>query len=65
MGGCAMLAAAIDKGLRAPWREMKAQHFGGSDVALHAADLRSPTPEQIEALNTFFRTRSPMRGDPW
>src|ERR1051325_9762149 len=57
MGGCALLAASIDPMLRAPWRAMKAQHFGGADVALHAADLR-PTSEQIEALNAFFRNQA-------
>ncbi len=55
MGGCALLAAAIDQNLRRPWREMKAQHFGGPDVPLHASDLRDPTIEQLEALNRFFK----------
>jgi hypothetical protein len=36
------------------------RHFGGADVALHAADLRNPNPtaEQIEALNTFFSSQA-------
>jgi hypothetical protein len=58
MGGCGMLAAAIDQNLRGPWREMKARYFGGADVPLHASDLRSPTPEQIAALNQFFATQT-------
>jgi hypothetical protein len=54
MGGCALLAAAIDPVLRQPWREMKARHFGGPDVRLHASDLRSPTDEQMTAIGQFF-----------
>jgi hypothetical protein len=55
MGGCAILAAAIDPVLRTPWREMKARHFGGADIPLHACDLTSPTQDQLGALSTFFR----------
>ena len=33
---------------------MKAKHFGGSDVPLHANELRNPTAEQIDALSRFF-----------
>lgn len=57
IGGCAILAGAIDGNLRQPWRDMKARHFGGADVALHASDLRSPTATQIDALNEFFRNQ--------
>jgi hypothetical protein len=34
---------------------MKREHFAGPLVPLHASDLRTPTPEQIEGLNRFFR----------
>jgi hypothetical protein len=54
MGGCGLLAAAIDQNLRQPWRAMKARHFGGPDVPLHANDLRNPTAPQLEALRQFF-----------
>jgi hypothetical protein len=37
-----------------PWREMKARHFGGPDVPLHASDLRFPTDEQMTAVGQFF-----------
>jgi hypothetical protein len=57
MGGCALLAAAIDPVLRQPWREMKARHFGGADTSLHAADLRSPTDDQVKALGEFFESQ--------
>jgi hypothetical protein len=60
LGGCALLAAAIDPVLRTPWQTMKALHFGGADVPLHASELdpRSLTPTQFEALNTFFRNQT-------
>jgi len=58
LGGCALLAAAIEPVLRTPWRNMKALHFGGADLPLHASDLRSPTATQLEALGTFFRNQT-------
>jgi hypothetical protein len=58
MGGCGLLAAAVDQNLRQPWRDLKARHFGGADVPLHASDLRNPTAEQLEGLNRFFKTKT-------
>jgi hypothetical protein len=58
IGGCAIMAGAIDPVLRQPWRAMKERHFGGADVALHASDLHFPTPEQLNALAVFFREQS-------
>ena len=55
LGGCAVLEFAAPDVLERPWRELKERHFGGADVALHASDLRQPTPEQLEALGAFFR----------
>lgn len=55
IGGIAMMAAHLDAEVREPWREVKAKHFGGRDVPLHAADLRQPTPEQLQALGNYFR----------
>ena len=57
IGGCAVLAAAIDQNLRGPWRAMKEHRFGGADVPLHAADLRNLTPDQMNALSEFFRNQ--------
>jgi hypothetical protein len=58
LGGCALLAAAIELVLRTPWRNMKALHFGGADVPLHASGLRSPTSTQLEALGAFFQNQT-------
>lgn len=54
-GGVAIMAGAIQQTISAPWRKMKAEHFGGADVALHAADLRAPTAAQLAALTEFFK----------
>jgi hypothetical protein len=54
-GGCVIPASAMDEHLKQPWRRLKALHFGGPDVPLHASDLRNPTKQQLEALETFFR----------
>jgi hypothetical protein len=37
------------------WRVMKARHFGGLEVPLHAAELK-PTKAQVEAIGAVFRT---------
>jgi hypothetical protein len=58
LGGCAILAAAIEPNLREPWRLMKARHFGGAEVPLHASELRQPSSEQLTALGAFFRQQS-------
>jgi hypothetical protein len=58
LGGCALLAAAVDPNLRQPWRSMKERHFGGADVPLHASELRSPSRGQLLALGQFFREQT-------
>ena len=55
IGGCAIMAGAIEQVLRGPWRSMKAEHFGSPDVPLHASDLNTPTQPQLDALDRFFR----------
>jgi hypothetical protein len=55
LGGCAMKSSSAAAVLTAPWRAMKAAHFGGKDVPLHANELRNPTTEQLDALSKFFR----------
>lgn len=55
LGGCAILVGQYHESMRLPWARMKQRHFAGPLAPLHASDLRSPTPEQIEALNSFFR----------
>jgi hypothetical protein len=55
IGGCGIMAGAIEPVLKQPWRTMKAEHFGGPDVPLHASELRNPTQSQLDALNRFFR----------
>lgn len=54
-GGCVIPAIAAEEQLARPWRTLKEQHFGGAQVALHAADLRSPTSAQLDALGDFFK----------
>jgi len=55
LGGCAITSSSADAVLAQPWRAMKASHFGGADVPLHANKLRNPTQAQLDALATFFR----------
>jgi len=57
IGGCGIMAGAIGPVLKQP-RAMKAEHFGGPDVPLHASELRNPTQSQLDALNRFFVSRN-------
>jgi hypothetical protein len=57
IGGCAVMSSAADAEINTPWRDLKAKHFGGADVPLHAADLRAPTEAQLSALAAFFKDR--------
>jgi hypothetical protein len=36
LGGCAIISSAAEAFIRQLWRAMKAAHFGGADVPLHA-----------------------------
>ncbi|MGJ5049952.1 DUF3800 domain-containing protein [Bradyrhizobium oligotrophicum] len=55
LGGCAITGSSAATVIAEPWRAMKAAHFGGEDVPLHANQLRDPTSDQLKALGTFFR----------
>jgi hypothetical protein len=48
------MAAELDLLVRGPWREVRRKVLGSPDASLHAADLRNPTEEQIEAITAFF-----------
>lgn len=54
LGGCAVLLRNFEQHLDGPWRQMKAQFFGGATANLHAADLRAPSVDQLQALQRFF-----------
>jgi len=56
IGGCAVMGFAYDRFIRNPWKKMKADYFGGHDVALHATGMHSINKDQIEALSNFFLT---------
>jgi len=56
LGGAAMTVGTYSSLIRPRWIELKRQHFGGSKVALHACDLRSPTANQLGALGDFFKS---------
>lgn len=54
LGGCALLVGEYVNRVRPMWLRLKGQYFGNANVSLHAAELSSPTPEQITALSGFF-----------
>jgi len=55
LGGCAINSSSAAAVIAAPSRAMKAAHFGGEDIPLHANELRNPSTEQLDALSKFFR----------
>lgn len=58
LGGCAVMAGAVDDAIKRPWRDLKAAYFGGADKPLHAAALRDITDQQALALGNFFRKQA-------
>jgi hypothetical protein len=54
LGGCAITSSSAEAVIAQPWRAMKAAHFGGQNVPLHANELRKPTDEQLDALSKLF-----------
>ena len=55
LGGCAIISSSANAIVAQPWRAMKAAHFGGENVPLHANELHNPTSDQLDALSMFFR----------
>lgn len=55
LGGCAVLAGDYFSFIDDPWHELKEQFFGDRDLKLHASELNCPTPEQLQALQMFFK----------
>lgn len=53
-GGVGVPAQLYSSNIVTPWLYLKDKVFEGKDKPLHAADLRKPTTEQMEMLNTFF-----------
>src|SRR5215472_12642545 len=51
IGGCGIMAGAIEPVLKQPWRAMKAEHFGGS--------RRAPTCQRTEKPHAIS-TRCPQ-----
>ena len=61
LGGCAVLASDYEKLISIPWDNLKNEYFEGADKTLHASELNSPTPQQLEALNDFFKNNGFVR----
>lgn len=55
LGGCAVMASQLDAIVRHPWRDVRRIVGGSADARLRAADIRNPTPEQIAAVDSFFK----------
>jgi hypothetical protein len=56
LGGCAVLAADLDRVVRQPWHEVRRRVNGSADTPLHAAAFaRTATKDQIDAVAGFFR----------
>lgn len=53
LGGCACLVRDYGDLIEVPWWKMKEQHFVGWSQPMHAADLRNPTEDQMQAVGTF------------
>lgn len=54
LGGVAFLVGDYCATLANPWEALKERHFPNLKGAMHASELRQPTRDQLEALNSFF-----------
>jgi uncharacterized protein DUF3800 len=59
LGGCSVMGGALDALVRQPWREIRRTVLGSPDAPLHAAEIKNPTKDQIDAVTGFFR-RQPV-----
>jgi len=57
LGGCAINSSSAAAVIAEPWRAMKAAHFGGEDVPLHANELLNPTTAQDHSRSASRRMR--------
>jgi hypothetical protein len=56
LGGCAVLAADLERIIRHPWHEVRRRVRGSADTPLHAAALgHPPRSEDIQVVADFFR----------
>jgi hypothetical protein len=58
LGGCSIMGGALDTIVRRPWCEVRRTVLGTLDAPLHAADIKNPTSEQIDAVTGFFRNQT-------
>ena len=62
IGGCATLMRDYERTVLLPWYGFRQLVRGNPLAQLHAADFgRDASPEQLEALGTFFRSNAFMR----
>src|SRR5262249_50960205 len=55
IGGCGLMARALEPMLKRPWQENNARYFPGAHQPLHANALRNRTRTPLAALGQFFR----------
>jgi len=47
----------LDAVVREPWKDVRRAVAGSPDARLHATDITSPTPDQLNAIAGFFRSQ--------
>jgi hypothetical protein len=57
LGGCAIMSELLETNVRKPWREVRRAITGNENNPLHAADVRNPNQQQIDAVAQFFKTQ--------
>lgn len=57
LAGCGVMAPSLDMVVRDPWKDVRNAVTGSPDAHLHATDIRCPTPDQLEAIDGFFRSQ--------
>jgi hypothetical protein len=57
LGGCAVPVGLYSTFVHEPWCALKESCFQGATTALHASELRDPSPAQVGGLTAFFKTQ--------
>jgi hypothetical protein len=58
LGGCAINSSSVAAVIAEPWRAMKAAHFGGEDVPLHAMNFATQQLNSLMPCQSFSASNS-------
>jgi hypothetical protein len=61
LGGCGVLGMNYEQAIIQPWRKVREIYFGSPDAPFHTSEIRTPSQEQIKAIEHFFQNEAISR----